>query len=291
MAATGNEKTIVKGKTTDTAILVVSFGTSCNENRERTIGAIENSIQKAFPEYDVRRAFTSRIILDKLKVRDGLEIDNVEQALDRMAADGIKKLVVQPTHLLAGLEYTDLANILHKYEHKFELAVLGKPLLSDTADYEAVIKAITDQTSSYDDGQTAICYLGHGTKADANHAYEILQQKLKTAVFANYYIGTVKAEPNLRDIITAVKKNASYKKILLKPLMVVAGSHANYDMDGKGGFSWRTVLEEEGYCVECCFEGLGQLADIQDIYVMHIRKAVATANLVNCVRNCNFTAQ
>ncbi len=257
----------------NTAILVVSFGTSYNENRDLTIGAIEESVKKAFPDYEVRRAFTSQIIIDKLKERDGLEIDNVEEALDRAVADGIKILAVQPTHLMDGYEYTDLANALKDYEDKFEQVVLGKPLLSSEDDFEAVVKAITEKTSSYDDGQTAICFMGHGTEADSNGVYAKLQEKLKSAGYENYYIGTVEAEPTLDDVRAALKDKGTYKKVVLEPLMVVAGDHANNDMAGDEDDSWKSILEGEGYEVECLLEGLGQVEAIQDIYAEHTKAA------------------
>lgn len=256
-----------------TAVLAVSFGTSYNDSRDLTIGAIEEAIADAFPDYEVRRAFTSQIIIDKLKERDGLEIDNVEEALDRAAEDGISNLIVQTTHLMDGYEYTDLANALDDYEDKFDRIVLGKPLLSDDADFDAVVKAITEKTADYDDGETAVCFMGHGTEADSNSVYPKLQETLKEAGFENYYIGTVEAEPGLEDVLSALKEKGSYKKVVLEPLMVVAGDHANNDMAGDEEDSWKTVIEGEGYEVECILEGLGQIPAIQDIYVEHARTA------------------
>ena len=208
-------------KSTDTAIMVVSFGTSYNDSRDITIGAIENAIADAFPQYEVRRAFTSQIIIDKLKERDGLEIDNVQEALDRAAADGIKNLIVQPTHLMDGHEYTDLKDELEGYKDSFENISLGAPLLTSDEDFEAVIKAITDATASYDDGETAVVFMGHGTDADSNEVYAKLQEKLTADGFEHYYIGTVEATPSLDDIKAALKEAGTYKKVVLEPLMVV----------------------------------------------------------------------
>lgn len=258
-----------------TAILVVSFGTSYNESRDLTIGAIEEDIAKAFPDYEVRRAFTSQIIIDKLKERDGLEIDNVGEALDRAVADGVQNLVVQPTHLMDGYEYTDLADELKEYEGKFSQVVLGAPLLASDADFEAVAKAITEKTSSYDDGQTAICFMGHGTEADSNSVYPKMQEALKNAGHENYYIGTVEAEPTLDDVLAAIGEKGSYKKVVLEPLMVVAGDHANNDMAGDEEDSWKTVIEGKGYEVECILEGLGQIPAIRGLYVEHTQAAAA----------------
>lgn len=258
----------------NTAILVVSFGTSYNDSRKVTIEAIEEAIGKACPDYQVRRAFTSQIIIDKLKERDGLTIDNVEEALDRAHEDGITNLVVQPTHLMDGYEYTDLADALKDYEDKFEKVVLGEPLLSGSEDFEAVIKAVTEKTSSYDDGETAICFMGHGTEADSNKVYAQMQDELTAAGYGNYYIGTVEAEPTLDDVLDLLKEKGTYKRVVLEPLMVVAGDHANNDMAGDEEDSWKTILENEGYEVECVLEGLGQIPAIQDIYVKHALAAV-----------------
>ncbi len=258
----------------NTAILVVSFGTSYNDSRDVTIGAIEESIAKAFPEYEVRRAFTSQIIIDKLKERDGLEIDNVEEALDRAEEDGIKKLVVQPTHLMDGYEYTDLADVLEDYQDQFDQVALGAPLLSSDADFDAAVKALTEKMESYDDGETAICFMGHGTEADSNGVYAKMQEKFKDAGYENYYIGTVEAEPTLDDVLAMLKEKGTYKKVVLEPLMVVAGDHANNDMAGDEEDSWKTILEGEGYEVECILEGLGQIPEIRDIYVEHTQVAV-----------------
>lgn len=256
-----------------TAILVVSFGTSYNDSRDLTIGAIEEDITKAFPDYEVRRAFTSQIIIDKLKERDGLEIDNVEEALDRAAEDGIKNLVVQPTHLMDGYEYTDLADALKDYEDEFDQIELGAPLLSSDEDFDAVVKALTEKMESYDDGETAICFMGHGTEADSNSVYGKMQEKLGEAGYENYYIGTVEAEPALDDVVAMIKEKGTYKKVVLEPLMVVAGDHANNDMAGDEEDSWKTIIEGEGYEVECILEGLGQIQAIRDLYVAHTQAA------------------
>ncbi len=203
-------------------ILTVSFGTSYNDSRDITIGGIENAIQAANPDYDVRRAFTSQIIIDKLKERDGLEIDNVEEAFARLEADGVTDLTVQPTHVMNGFEYDDLMEVVRANADKFESVKVGAPLLTSDDDYTNVIAAITDVTSEYDDGETAIVFMGHGTEHESNATYAKLQSKLTEAGKTNYCIGTVEAEPSLEDVI-AFAKNGGYKRVVLEPLMVVAG--------------------------------------------------------------------
>ncbi len=273
------ESTVETNQKEDAAILVVSFGTSFNDSRDITIGAIEEAIAKACPEYEVRRAFTSQIIIDVLKERDGLEIDNVTEALDRAVEDGIKELIVQPTHLMDGFEYNDLARELTDYVDKFDRIVLAEPLLMSDADFDAVVKAITEQTASYDDGETAICFMGHGTQAESNAVYAELQNKLAAAGYENYYIGTVEGSPTLDDVVVALNAKGTYKRAVLLPLMIVAGDHANNDMAGEEDGSWKTVLENEGYEVVCVLEGLGQIEAIQDIYVAHIQSAMESGEV------------
>lgn len=261
------------------AILVVSFGTSYNDSRDITIGAVEEAIAKAFPEYEVRRAFTAQIIIDKLADRDNLEIDNVTRALDRAVADGIKTLIVQPTHLMNGLEYMDLANELEAYKSDFDQVVLGEPLLTSDADYEAVMNAITTATKEYDQGEeTAIVFMGHGTEAESNQIYATMQEKLTEAGFENYYIGTVEAAPALEDVMALLEEKGTYKKVVLEPLMVVCGDHANNDMAGDEEDSWKTILTEAGYEVECVLKGLGELPEIQQVYVDHTQAAIDSLN-------------
>lgn len=257
----------------DQAILVVSFGTSYNDSRDVTIGAIENAIADAFPEFEVRRAFTSQIIIDKLEERDGLDIDNVTEALDRAVEDGVKTLVVQPTHLMNGLEYTDLSNELAEYADQFDKVVMGEPLLTSDEDFESVITAITDYTKDYDDGETAICFMGHGTEAESNGVYAKLQEMLTEGGHENYYVGTVEATPTLEDVLAKVGEG-EYKKAVLEPLMVVAGDHANNDMAGDEEGSWKSEFEAAGYETECVLHGLGEIEGIQQIYVAHTQAAI-----------------
>ena len=257
-------------------LLVVSFGTSFNDNRRNTIGAIEDALEKAFPDWSVRRAFTSQIIIDHVKSRDGEEIDNVKQALDRAVANGVKKLVIQPTHLMNGLEYTDLTEEVSQYADAFDKISIGEPLLSTDEDFKSVEEAITGATASYDDGQTAIVFMGHGTEADSNAIYSKMQENLKADKYDNYYIGTVEATPSVSDVLEQVKAG-DYKRVVLRPLMVVAGDHANNDMAGDEDDSWKSIFEAAGYNVECVLEGLGSVNAIHEIYVAHAQKAVDEA--------------
>lgn len=254
-------------------LLVVSFGTSFNDNRRMTIGAIEAALAEAFPDWSVRRAFTSQIIIDHVKSRDGEVIDNVTEALERAVANGVKTLVVQPTHLMDGFEYNDLVGELAQYADAFERIEIGAPLLTSDSDFDAVAYAVATATAQYDDGETAICFMGHGTEAESNGVYEKMQSVLLGKGLGHYYIGTVEAEPSVEDVLAAVQQGA-YKRVVLRPLMVVAGDHANNDMAGDDEDSWKSIFEAAGYDVECVIEGLGGLEAIQQLYVAHAQAAI-----------------
>lgn len=254
-------------------LLVLSFGTSFNDSRRLTVGAIEDDIEKAFPDYSVRRGFTSNIIIDHVKKRDNVSIDDIDESLQRAVDNGVKELVVQPTHLMNGLEYDELKEKIAKYESSFEKISIGEPLLTSDEDFKEVEKAITEWTSEYDDGETAICFMGHGTSAESNAVYQKMQDMLTADGYKNYFIGTVESTPSIDDVKNAVKAG-NYKRVVLEPLMVVAGDHANNDMAGDEEDSWKSVFEAEGYKVECLVRGLGENEKIRQLYVNHAKKAV-----------------
>lgn len=256
-------------------ILVTSFGTSYNSTRHVTIGAIEDAIREKYGrDYDVRRAFTSQIIIDKLKERDGIEIDNVEEALDRAKADGVETVIVQPTHLMAGLEYTDIKDELDKRSDDFKQVALGEPLLASDADYQAVAEAIAEQRANLDDGTCAFVLMGHGTTADSNADYATMQRTFDALGKKQFFVGTVEAEPTCEDVIAGVQA-AGYAKAVLSPFMVVAGDHATNDMaDTSDPDSWASKFTAAGIETTCLLEGLGQYSGIDDIYVDHVAAAI-----------------
>ena len=256
-------------------LLVVSFGTSFNDNRRLTIGGIEASIADAIPEYSVRRAFTAQIIIDHVERRDNVHIDNVDEALTRAVNNGVKTLIVQPTHLMHGFEYDELMAALGTYADAFEQVIVGEPLLTSESDFERVADILVDITKEYNDGKTAIVYMGHGTEHESNAVYARMQDILNGKA-ENYYVGTVEAEPSIDDVVAAIK-DKGYTRVILRPMMVVAGDHANNDMAGDEEDSWKTILTNEGYTVECILEGLGQVPEIQALYVEHAEAAVAEA--------------
>lgn len=255
-------------------LLVTSFGTSYNDNRDLSIGSIEKALTDAYPEYEMRRAFTSQIIIDKLKKRDGIEIDNVTQAMDRLVADGVKEVVIQPTHVMSGFEYDDIVKEVSPYQEKFDSFKMGSPLLITDEDYQELASVIAEETKEYDTDGSAVVFMGHGTEHEANAAYARLQKVLTEGGYSRYFIGTVEAEPSLEDVLALVQASGA-KKVTLLPLMIVAGDHANNDMAGDEDDSWKSVFEKAGFEVECVLKGLGQYPGIQKMFVDHVAKTIS----------------
>jgi sirohydrochlorin cobaltochelatase len=254
-------------------ILVVSFGTSYNDSRKKTIGAIEEAVAHAYPEYAVRRAFTSQIVIDHIYQRDGEKIDNVTEAMNRLVADGVKEVVIQPTHLMNGIEEKEMLSQIKPFESKFRSIKYGKPVLSSDADYTALVTILKDGTKEYDNPDTAIVFMGHGTEDEANADYARLAGIFKEKGFSNYFIGTVEATPSLDDVIAQVH-DAGLEKILLLPLMIVAGDHANNDMAGDEDDSWKSMLTAAGFSVQTLIRGLGEYPALQAHIVQHVGDAM-----------------
>ena len=276
-------------------ILVVSFGTSFNDSRVADIKGIEDALQEAYPDWSVRRAFTAQIIINHIQARDEECIDNMDQALERAVSNGVKNLVVQPTHLMHGAEYDELMESVEAYQDQFESVKVAEPLLGEVgedatvinADKEAVAEAITSEaveTAGYDsldaakeDG-AAFVFLGHGTSHTAKVSYSQMQTQMNDLGYDNVFIGTVDGEPEetaCEAVIDAVAQ-AGYKKVILRPLMVVAGDHANNDMAGDDDDSWKSMFNASGEfdSVDTQIAGLGEIEAIQNLYVAHAKAVI-----------------
>ena len=276
-------------------LLVVSFGTSFNDSRAQDIKGIEDKLQEAYPDWSVRRAFTAQIIINHVEARDDEVIDNMQQALDRAVANGVKNLVVQPTHLMHGAEYDEMTEAIDGYKDKFESVAIAEPMLGEVGDdatvinddKKAVAQAITDEAckeAGYDsmeaaaeDG-TAFVFMGHGTSHTANVTYDQMQSQMDNLGFTNAFIGTVEGEPEDTECqaVIAKVKDAGFKKVVLRPLMVVAGDHANNDMAGDDDDSWKSQFDASGAfdSVDCQIAGLGRIEAVEDLYVEHTKAAI-----------------
>ncbi len=278
-------------------ILVVSFGTSFNDSRAQDIGGIEKAIAAANPDWSVRRAFTAQIIINHVQARDEEKIDNVDQALERAVTNGVKQLVVQPTHLMHGAEYDELTAALAKYEGKFESVSIAEPLLGEVGadatvindDKKAVAEAVVSEAvtsagmesldKAAEEG-VAFVFMGHGTAHVAKVSYSQMATQMQQLGYKNVFIGTVEGEPEETacDKVIEQVKAAGYKKVILRPLMVVAGDHANNDMAGDDEDSWKSMFIASGAfdSVDCQIEGLGRIPAVQELYVAHTAAALST---------------
>ncbi|MBQ6390649.1 MAG: sirohydrochlorin cobaltochelatase [Eggerthellaceae bacterium] len=279
-------------------ILVVSFGTSFNDNRVATIGAVEKAIQAANPDWAVRRAFTAQIIINHVAARDGEQINTVAQALDLAKESGVKNLIVAPTHLMHGAEYDELVAALKPYEADMKI-VISEPLLGEVGadpsvindDKKAVAEAVVaatvkdaglDSIEAADADKVAFVFMGHGTSHEANVTYNQMQAQMNELGYKNVFIGTVEGEPEdtACDVVIGKVKDAGYTKVILRPLMVVAGDHANNDMaDPEDPESWFSQFTASGAfeSVDCQIKGLGEILAVQDLYVKHVADAMAQA--------------
>ena len=276
-------------------ILVVSFGTSFNDSRAKDISGIEKAIAAAYPDWSVRRAFTAQIIINHVQAREGAAIDNVEQALDRAVSNGVKNLVIQPTHLMHGAEYDEMKEIVDKYADKFESVAISEPLLGtvgSTADEvnedkkivatavtaEAIKEAGFDSLDAAKEAGVAFVFMGHGTSHTAKISYTQMQKQMADLGYDNVWIGTVEGEPEetaCESVIEAVAA-AGYKKVVLRPLMVVAGDHANNDMAGDDDDSWKSmfVASNKFDSVDTQISGLGRIVDLQNLYIAHLAEVI-----------------
>ncbi|MCC8127357.1 MAG: precorrin-2 C(20)-methyltransferase [Clostridiales bacterium] len=254
------------------AVLVVSFGTSYQKTRKQTIEAIEADIRSAFPEHTFRGAFTSPTIRHILRERDGIEVDDVETALRRLAAEGFTHVLVQLTHVIRGFEYDRMMKTIRRFEDSFEVFACGEPLLTDETDYRRVVEVMMEEFADRRNAETDIILMGHGTEHVANFSYERLQRCFYDAGCADILIGTVEASPTCKNMLE-IEKTRGRQRIVLAPFLVVAGDHACNDMAGEGEDSWKSRFIRDGYDVTCVLKGLGEYAGIRDIYVSHAKSA------------------
>ena len=255
-------------------ILVTSFGTSYSSSRSITIGAIESTIAESFPGYEVRRAFTSNNIRRILRERDGIEIDGVPQALEKLAEEGVKDVMIMPTHMLEGDEYDNkIVKAAEAYKDRFDSLKVGHALLTNDEDYNMLIDILRQSAEARDAAKTALVFMGHGTEHRANEGYAKLQRMIEARGIRNMFIGTVEATPTVEDIVQMVKKSGA-EEVILSPLMIVAGDHATNDMAGDDPDSWKSIFESAGFTARCRITGLGSVYGIQKMIAAHCKELI-----------------
>ena len=257
--------------TSKKAILAVSFGTSYAETREKNIDQIEEDMQKAYPDHTLYRAWTSKMILKKLKKRDNLHINNVKEAMEEMIADGVTEVVVQPTHVINGIENDLMKEDVLSYADHFSKISFGTPLLTSEQDSEETITALMEVWGSLPDDEVLVL-MGHGTTHYANAVYAALDYKFKDMGYRNVFLGTVEAYPTMASLLRQIKEYQP-KKVHLAPFMIVAGDHAHNDMAGKDKDSWVNQFKDSGFEVECHLKGLGEYPGVRKIFLRHINES------------------
>lgn len=253
------------------AIVVVSFGTSHKDTRKKTIEAIEQRIARAYSDYQVFRAFTSKIIIKKIKECENHTVLTVKEAMERLIDDGYTDVIIQPTHVINGIENENMLKDISVYMDKFHSLCIGKPLLSDTEDYKELVNCMVEENHVGVD--EAILLMGHGTSHHGNAVYPAVDYTFRAEGYSEVYMATVEGYPTLEDAMRLMKRN-TYKKVILIPFMIVAGDHAKNDMAGDEEDSWKSILEKAGYKVECKMQGLGELEVVQEMFIRHVKEAM-----------------
>jgi sirohydrochlorin cobaltochelatase len=239
------------------AIIAVSFGTSADATREKTIGAVERDFAEKYPHCKVVRAFTSGIVIKRLKER-GIKTANVPQALEALNNEGYERIIIQSLHVIKGEEYEKISS--------FTGLEVGQPLLADDIDLIKVADFFGKCFARDED--EAIVLMGHGSPHKANETYSKLEQIMQNK-YNNIYIGTVEDGGSIDDIITKLGKHGS-RRVVITPLMLVAGDHAVNDMAGDDDNSWKSRLQQKGFSVRVVMKGLGEYSEIRSIYLEHL---------------------
>lgn len=259
-------------------LLVVSFGTKYQETRENTIGAIERKLEQVFSDYDVHRSFTSQTVIRLIRQSEGVKVDSVSEAMESFVKEGTEQVVVLPTHFMDGREYHKLVEQVQCFQNEIADIRIGSPLVREDSeeDKKEVCRALATFTQKYRDEKTAVCLMGHGTDVKANRIYARLQEIFRESGYHDLYIGTVEAYPQAEDVLRQLQKK-QYSRVVLEPLMIVAGDHAIHDMAGDVEASWKSLFEKEGYEVDCVMKGMGEIEEIRDIFVRHAEELIRSS--------------
>ena len=255
-------------------ILVVSYGSSYQEDREKSIGGIENAISSAFPEYKVYRAFTSKSIVERIWKKEGIRVDSIEDALEKALAEGIRKLIVLQTHLIKGIRFDTMEQVVNSYNQRFDQLKIMQPIFSKDKNVDRFVDGLILIGTKYDDGKTAICFVGHGIDDDSEMIYGRLQNEISKRGYSEFYIGTLSLKPTCKDLIEWIEENKEIQNVVLVPLMLVSGYHVRKDLMGAFDNSWSNTFSRAGYVVECVKRGLGEHDFMQNLYVDYLKNVI-----------------
>lgn len=274
------EQPVVEKAIEKRAIVIVSFGTSHKDTREVTLDAIENKVRDTYKDYDVFRSYTSDFITRIIEKKENVHIESPDEIFERLIKEGYDEVLVQPLHVIPGLEYDDLLASFNKYKDQFVRAEIGIPLLytinieEKINDFEMLVNSLKAQVENQ---HKSIVFMGHGTTHSANASYALLERMFNDMGFDNVYIGTVEGYPGLKEVENELKED-KVKELVLMPLMIVAGDHAKNDMAGNEDDSWKSILEKDGYKVSTYLHGLGENAEVQKIYIDKVKSLIEVQN-------------
>ncbi|MCR5612603.1 sirohydrochlorin cobaltochelatase [Treponema sp.] len=255
-------------------IIIASYGTTYDKTRTITIGGIENAFREAFPDYKIERVFTFQVFIDALKKKNKLKVLNIEEALEKALSEGVEEIVIQPTFVLTGNELNKFFDRAKEYESKFKKMTICAPLITNDTEMKEVAKIFVERTSKYDDGQTAVCIMGHGNDSDSNLMYKKMEKYLHKIGKTNYFVGTVHDDNSVSEILEALSDRKDCKNVVLIPMMITAGEHIIHDMAGEDDDSWKNIFSKNNYKVICIFEGMGQNYEFQEMFVNQTKKAL-----------------
>ena len=255
-------------------ILVVSYGSSYKEEREKSIGGIEQAIAEAFSEYKIYRAFTSESIIERIWKKEGYRVDSISEALQRALTEGVRKMVIIQTHLVKGIRYEAMEQAVASYQERFEELRVVQPVLSIDYNVEALARGFISIGNAYDDGKTAVCFVGHGIDEDSGIAYRILQQHLNAKGYEHFYIGTLSMKPTCNDLVEYIQEKSEKQRVILIPLMLVSGYHVRKDLAGASEDSWMNTFKRAGFDVECVKKGLGEADFMRNIFVEYLKNVI-----------------
>ncbi len=254
-------------------ILIVSFGTTYKETREKNIERLAATVRENFPDWSIYQAYSSNKVRSILKTRDNIVVNSTREALKQMKADGVNEVAVLPTHIIDGIENNLMKQVIKAESHLFQKVSIASALLEGEEYYKLISKALWQEINELAQDDPVI-FMGHGSSHEADGNYEVLEAELRAVSGKEVYIATVEGSTTIEAVVERLNAVSTVKgRVLLLPFMLVAGDHAINDMAGEED-SFASLLIEKGYQPECILKGIGEYAMIRNIYIRHLREAI-----------------